>query len=72
MIADGKKTATDNCKTTVGIRALQKAVADGIPCWKGCPAKFGAAGKCFFDFPAAQHAIPAKVWALSGKENYCW
>ena len=23
-------------------------------------------------FPAAQNAMPAKVWALSGKENGCW
>ena len=26
----------------------------------------------FIDFPAARHAIPAKVWAFSGKENGCW
>ena len=30
--------------------------------------KFDAAGKLFPDFPAARQAIPAKVWALSGKE----
>ena len=43
-----------------------------IPCWKGFPANFDAAGKWFPDFPAAQNAIPTKVWALSGKENGCW
>ena len=26
----------------------------------------------FPDFPAARNAIPAKVWALSGKEDGCW
>ena len=40
-----------------------------IPCWKSFPATFDAAGKFFTDFPAA---IPAKVWAFSGKENGCW
>ena len=40
-----------------------------IPCWIGVPANFDAAGKLFPDFPAAQNAIPAKVWALSGKET---
>ena len=43
-----------------------------IPCWKGFPANFDAAGKFFPDFLAARNAIPAKVWALSGKENGCW
>ena len=42
-----------------------------IPCWKGVPANFDAAGKFFTDFPAARNAIPAKVWAFSGKENGC-
>ena len=41
-------------------------------CWKGFPANFDAAGKLFSDFPAARNAVPAKVWALSGKENGCW
>ena len=47
----------------------------------GCP-KF-LAGKVFRQistllensspiFPAAQNAIPAKVWAFSGKDNGCW
>ena len=40
--------------------------------WKGFPANFDAAGKLFPDFPAARHAIPAKVWALSGKEDGSW
>ena len=43
-----------------------------IPCWKGFAAHSDAAGKWFPDFPAARNAIPAKVWALSGKENSCW
>ena len=30
---------------------------------------FDAARKLFTDFPAAWHAIPAKVWAFSGKES---
>ena len=38
------------------------------PCWKGFPANFNAAGKFFPDFPAARHALPAKVWSLSSKE----
>ena len=37
------------------------------PCWKGCPANSKAAGKFHPHFPAARNAIPAKVWALSGK-----
>ena len=43
-----------------------------ICCWKSSPANFDAAGKFFTEFPAAQNAIPAKVWAFSGKENGCW
>ena len=43
-----------------------------IPCWKSFQANFDAAGKFLTDFPAARNAIPAKVWALSGKENGCW
>ena len=43
-----------------------------IPCWKGFPANFDAAGKFFPDFPAARNAMHAKVWALSGNENGCW
>ena len=43
-----------------------------IPCWKSFPANFDAAGKLFTDFPAARNAIPAKVSALSGKEDGCW
>ena len=43
-----------------------------IPCWKSFPANFDAAGKIFTGFPAAPTAIPAKVWAFSGKENGCW
>ena len=43
-----------------------------IRCWKSFPANFDAAGKLFPDFPAARNAIPAKVWAFSGKENGCW
>ena len=43
-----------------------------IPCWKNCPANFDAAGKLFTNFPAARNAIPAKVWAFSGKENGYW
>ena len=39
-----------------------------ISCWKGFPASLDAAGKFFPDFPTAPNAIPAKVWALSGKE----
>ena len=35
---------------------------------RGFPADFDAAGKILSDFPAAQNAIPAKVWLLSGKE----
>ena len=33
---------------------------------------FDAAGIFFPDIPAARHAIPAEVWALSGKEYGCW
>ena len=52
------------------IRKLERRLwLSEIPCWKGFPANFDAAGKCFPDFPAAQNAIPAKVWALSGKEK---
>ena len=40
-----------------------------IHCWEGFPANFDAAGEFFPDFPAAPHAIPAKVSALSGLEN---
>ena len=40
-----------------------------IRCWKSFPANFDAAGKLFPDFPAARNAIPAKVWAFSGKEK---
>ena len=43
-----------------------------IPCWKSFPANLDPAGKSFTDFPAAENAIPAKVWAFSGKENGCW
>ena len=43
-----------------------------IPCWKSFPTNFDAAGKFFTDSPAARNAIPARVWALSGKENGCW
>ena len=39
---------------------------------KSFQANFDAAGKFLTDFPAARNAIPAKVWALSGKENGCW
>ena len=40
-----------------------------IPCWKSFPANFDAAGKFFTDFAAARIAIPANVWAFSGKET---
>ena len=43
-----------------------------IRCWKSFPANFDAAGKLFTDFPAAQNAVPAELWAFSGKENGCW
>ena len=43
-----------------------------IRCWKSLPANLDAAGKFFTDFPAAPNAVPAKVWAFSGKENGCW
>ena len=43
-----------------------------IRCWKSFPANFDAAGKLLTNFPAAQSAIPAKVWAFSGKDNGCW
>ena len=43
-----------------------------IPCWKCFPANFDAAGKFLTNFLAARNAIPAKVWAFSGKENGCW
>ena len=43
-----------------------------IRCWKSFPANFDAAGKLLPDFPAVRNAIPAKVWAFSGKENGCW
>ena len=43
-----------------------------IPSWKGFPANFGTAGKSLPDLAAARDAIPAKVWALPGKENGCW
>ena len=47
------------------------ALVPEVPCWKGFPArKFDAAGKLFPDFPAARNDSPAKVWALSGKENF--
>ena len=39
-----------------------------IHAFKGFPANFDAAGERFPDFPAARNAIPAKVWALSGKK----
>ena len=39
-----------------------------IPCWKSFRANFDAAGKFLTDFPAARNAIPAKVWALFGKD----
>ena len=37
--------------------------------------KFSGKFRCcwkFTDFPAARNVIPAKVWALSGKESGCW
>ena len=43
-----------------------------IPCWKSFPTNFGAAGEFFTDIPAAPNAIPAKLWAFSGKDNGCW
>ena len=43
-----------------------------ILCWRSFRANFDAAGKFLNDVPAARNAIPAKVWALSGKENGCW
>ena len=43
-----------------------------IRCWKSLRANLDAAGKFCTDFPAARNAIPAKVWAFSGKENGCW
>ena len=37
-------------------------------CWKNFPANFDAARKFFTDYPAAQNAIPAKLWAFSGRK----
>ena len=54
------------------VQKLEKAVAVRNSLLKGCPANFDAAAKLFPDFPVARNAIPAKVWALSGKENCCW
>ena len=51
---------------------LRRLWLSEIPCWKGFPANVDAAGKFLPDFPAARSAIPAKVWALSSKENGCW
>ena len=58
--------------TPIFFRKLEKAVAVRNSCWKGFPANFDTAGKLFPDFLAAQNAIPAKVWALSGNTNGCW
>ena len=44
----------------------------GCPKFPSFPANFDAAGKFFTDFPAARSAIPAKVWAFSGKDKGCW
>ena len=49
----------------------QRVWLSEILCWKSFLANFGAAGKLFPDFPDARNAIPAKVWAFSGKENGC-
>ena len=53
------------------LRKLEKAVAVRDSLLEGSPANFNAAGTFFPDFPAARNAIPAKVWALSGKETGC-
>ena len=57
--------------------AIYQKTREGYGCSKFVdgkvfPGNFAAAWKFFPDFPAARHAIPAKVWALSGKENGCW
>ena len=54
------------------LRKLEKAVAVRNFLLESFPANFDAAGKSFPDFPAARNAIPAKVWAFSGKDNGCW
>ena len=54
------------------IRKLEKAVAVRNSLLEKFSGKFRRCWKFFADFPAARNAIPAKVWAVSGKENGCW
>ena len=54
------------------IRKLERLWLSESPCWKLLLATFDSAGKFFPDSPAAGHATPAKIWALSGKERGCW
>ena len=61
-----------SCPPFRNSKLLRRLWLSKIPCWKGFPAKCDSAGKFFPDSPAARHDIPAKVWALSGKENGCW
>ena len=58
-----KKRFSDNRKVWKNSRRLWLSE---IPCWKGFPANFDAAGQLFKNFPAARNAIHAKVWAFSG------
>ena len=60
------------CEDSIFSEISRRLWLSEIPHWKGFPANFDAGGKLFPDFPAARNAIPAKVWALSGKENGCW
>ena len=53
-------------------RKLEKAVAVRNSLLEKSSGKFRRCWQFFTDFPAARHAIPAKVWAFCGKENGCW
>ena len=54
-----------SCKEQLCLHLLRTE----IPRRKNVLANFDAAGKFFTDSPAAQNAIPAKVWAFSSKEK---
>ena len=54
------------------IRKLEKAVAVRNSLQERFSGKFRRCWKMILRFPAAQNAIPTKVWSLSGKENGCW
>ena len=54
--------------TSPKFRKLEKAVAVRNSLLERFSGKFRRCWKSFPDFPAAQNAIPAKVWALSGNE----